>query len=167
MKKFIFVTGVMKGTYQGYNCDQEHDYTGISLYLGVSQGETKEAAWITLYEKHSLDRYLTDLTKVVGFEVVGDGHDMVLDQAKISAKSEQTPVIKVGNYEEKQCKFCKAKVPSNGAAQFSHLKKHINELLSKNLLTKEQAAGIRSLKLEPAIEKIFIEKFGVHEEVKA
>lgn len=69
------------------------------------------------------------------------------------------PVAKPSGYQPKICPYCAGEVPSNGAAQFSHLKKHINDLVGRAVLTKEQADGIRSVKLTPEMAQIFAGAF--------
>ena len=58
-------------------------------------------------------------------------------------------------YERIECRWCDESIPKNGAAQFSHLKKHVNELKKKGLLTEDQASSVRKLKLEQEIEDVF------------
>lgn len=62
-------------------------------------------------------------------------------------------------YNKIKCPYCDDKVSSNGAAQFSHLKKHVRELVKEGAITKRQASGIRSIKLTPRLRKIFKDSF--------
>ena len=62
-------------------------------------------------------------------------------------------------YKRIKCQHCGNMIPSNGAAQFSHLKKHVKELLSAGKLTDEQVKEIRSIRLKPEHEQIFAAHF--------
>ena len=59
-----------------------------------------------------------------------------------------------------KCEWCKQEIPKNGAAQFSHLKKHLSELVEKGALTARKAKSIRSTKLDKKIRRIFHKEFG-------
>lgn len=74
------------------------------------------------------------------------------DLKQISLKQESS---KESGFKLKICPYCQAEVPTNGAAQFSHLKKHINELVSKGVLDEKQAKSIRSVKLSVKMRKVF------------
>lgn len=74
-------------------------------------------------------------------------------------KQQESPPVKLSGYQPKKCPYCTSDVPSNGAAQFSHLKKHVNELVSRKVLTVEQAAAIRSTKLTEEMQKVFTEAY--------
>jgi hypothetical protein len=85
----------------------------------------------------------------------------MFEMVESKAAPVETPVAtpKLSGYQPKLCPYCSGEVPSNGAAQFSHLKKHINELVGRSVLTKEQADGIRSIKLTPEMAQIFAGAF--------
>ena len=94
MKKFIFVTNIMKGNYITLTPEgEECKYSGVSLYLGVSKGETSGEAWSSLSEKHGLKRSLPDLSKVVCFEIIGEHID--INMAKADQIYEQKEEIKL------------------------------------------------------------------------
>lgn len=160
MKKFIFVTGIMRGNYVSVtDVGEEVNYSGVSLYLGTSKGENVTEAWEKLLGKHGLDICLPDFRThdIIAFEIADDGVEL---SAKIKGAMKPTNVVepgsvKVGKFGEKTCQWCGEVLPGNGAAQFSHLKKHINWLVSKEVLTKEESQAIRSVKLTPEMEKKF------------
>lgn len=58
-------------------------------------------------------------------------------------------------FESAKCRYCGGDVPRNGAAQYSHLRKHVNELLKRGILTPDEAKKIRKVKLVPRLDKLF------------
>jgi hypothetical protein len=84
----------------------------------------------------------------------------IITQPEVKSEvNQEVKPLKVEQFTEIECRWCHEKLPSNGAAQFSHLRKHVNELIRKGDLTMEQATTIRRVKLEPNIETIFISKY--------
>ncbi len=62
-------------------------------------------------------------------------------------------------YSEIKCEWCGQQVPKNGAAQYSHLRKHINELVNMKMLSKPESKKINSIKLNLKHRKIFRKAF--------
>lgn len=84
----------------------------------------------------------------------------VLEEDTVIESVESAPVkTRTSKYKNVKCKWCDDDIPSNGAAQFSHLKKHINQLVERGILNKSQASKIRSIKLDNKHEKIFADAF--------
>ncbi|KKL63211.1 hypothetical protein LCGC14_2177360 [marine sediment metagenome] len=83
---------------------------------------------------------------------------------EILAESEEIEEREIEEYVPKyksiNCEWCKQQVPKNGAAQFSHLKKHLSELVASGAMTKKKAKDIRSIKLDSKTKKIFLREFG-------
>lgn len=67
--------------------------------------------------------------------------------------------LKDAKYDRIKCEWCGAQIPSNGAAQFSHLKKHVKELVESKIISESLASEIKKLKLKPNIRKIFEKNF--------
>ena len=150
--KFIFTTHLLRGTYN-YITDNGEDiaYNDISLYLGISEGKTAQEAWQELRDKCNLLDKLPEIKvrKIYAYEIT---NEYEIDIERVTKTIQE-------RYPEATCEWCKEKLPSNGAAQYSHLTKHIKELTNKGFLTKEQAMAIRSIKLSNNIREIFIKHF--------
>jgi len=101
----------------------------------------------------TLDNY--DLGKFVGLkppkEFTFDNGDMkkieYRVEHKIKDEVEPRESITDGGFRQLQCQWCASIIPSNGAAQYAHLRKHINHLVNINKLTVVQGNNIRSTKL--------------------
>jgi hypothetical protein len=165
MKKFLFVSHLVRGRYQ-YITDEgdEVNYDGISLYLGIGEGNTVEEAWANILDSGYIGRTLPEvkIRHAFGYEIVDDGVQVKYQEGKeVHTETEAPKPLRSPSekYETKVCVWCHEPVPSNGAAQFSHLKKHVNELVAKKVLDKEQANAVRSVKLTPEMEVIFKEAF--------
>lgn len=97
------------------------------------------------------------------YSVKGLAHFYASDEpAKIFQKEEvkevEVPLSKpVGKFELKKCEWCGETLPSNGAAQFSHLRKHIKQLVEGKLLSEENGKEVRSIKLSNELINIFSE----------
>jgi len=162
--KWIFTTE-LKGEYTSVDpLGKCTIYSGLSMYLGAQEGKTPEKAFNKLYNMHGLKHRLPDIHNAViyAFEVNHTGVRLDLNKSLESKNEEKQQLPK-----SELCEWCKAQLPPNGAAKFSHLKKHINELVKKHKLTQEQANSIRKLKLESEVRKIFEEyynKKAIHNE---
>jgi len=164
MKKFLFVTHLVRGRYQYVTDDgDEVGYDGISLNLGISEGNTVEEAWANILDSGYIGRTLPEvkIRHAFGYEIVDKGIQVKYQEGKEVIEREAPKPLRspTEKYEMKVCFWCHEPVPSNGAASYSHLKKHINELVAKKVLDKEQANAVRSVKLTPEMETIFKEAF--------
>jgi hypothetical protein len=162
MKNFVFVTGVMKGVYVSVtDTGDSYDYSGVSLYLGVGHGESVSVAWDKLASKHSFKRSLPDIpdSKIFAFEITGEGIDVVPRLVNDEVDGPLQLKMADEKYKSIPCRWCGEQAPNNGGAQFSHLKSHLNELVSKKFLDVEQVKNIRSVKLPPDLMKIFEEAY--------
>jgi hypothetical protein len=83
------------------------------------------------------------------------------EEAKQSGKD-----LPDAKYNRIECSWCNQMIPRNGAAQFSHLKKHINEVIQDGKITEEEAKEIRSVKLDPKYDVIFKKFFKVETKKK-
>ncbi len=99
-------------------------------------------------------------SKFLVFETISEGVQISLKKAQKTIEededSTELTIKHSDKYENKLCKWCNASLPSNGAAQFSHLKRHINQLVKHQNLSSEQAGAIHSIKLTPEMEVIFL-----------
>lgn len=179
MPKWLFTTGMTRGSYTAVESDGElREVTGLDLCLGVEEGEdlkeaiTKlttrlaKAAAIPAYMKTTVTAIELGSMKQVNIKdflekgkIQAEVDDKTPLKASKLTQADQPEKDFAGGYKQKICEFCGEKVASNGAAQYSHLRKHIAQMLSKNALTREQAAGIRSTKLTPEMLKLFTEFF--------
>lgn len=75
------------------------------------------------------------------------------------------PAQPQGGYKQTPCIYCQALVPSNGGAQFSHIKKHLKELIASGELTQAKADSVRSTKLQPDIIAVFKKVYKTKETV--
>jgi hypothetical protein len=85
--------------------------------------------------------------------------------APLDIPEEPEPVVEEEEFEERKfelakCQYCGGDVPKNGAAQFSHLRKHVNELVKRGILTPDEAKKIRKVKLEPRYDRLFKQEIG-------
>lgn len=177
MPTWLFTTGSTRGSFQAVEADGEViDVIGVDLVLGSGDGETVEEAMKKVVEKISSERrvpkYLYDQKKIIAHLVTKSSwidHNGALKESSVDVLKRITPQEEVkvtapqrdaiGSYKAQVCQWCGDEVPSNGAAQFSHLKKHVNHLVEKNALTKEQGLAIRKIRLTPDMEKTFKEFF--------
>jgi hypothetical protein len=90
-----------------------------------------------------------------GVLLVDEYKNNVSIRIKIEQKSESD--APVGKYSKIQCEWCDAEICSNGAAQFSHLKKHLALLVKEEIITDKDSKKVRSTKLTPKMRKIFVE----------
>ena len=76
MKKFLFVTHLVRGHYQYVTGEgDEVNYDGIQLFLGIEPGNTVEEAWTKLIESGSIRRSLPEIVirHAFGYEINDDG----------------------------------------------------------------------------------------------
>jgi hypothetical protein len=161
MPRYLFITDY-KGSYETLDADgNSYTHCGLSMYLGVDEGNTPNEAFASLYGKHSLERAFTDISSqmVYCFAINGHGIDVDVRKALKVQGNQITNQITKQVSNEIKCEWCGDDLPTNGAARFSHLKKHIRELVKKKLLTQEQANLIRKLDLDNEIRKICIAHF--------
>lgn len=139
MKRWVFCT-LLKGKY--FSADEsghEREHSGLSLYLGTKDGETEKDALEKL-----LFQYDTTLPSLRGaiissFEVTSNGHIA----PKITPQKEEKPIDNCIC-----CEWCQKDFPSYAsAARFSHLKKHLRELVKKGLLSQEACLAVNSLNI--------------------
>jgi hypothetical protein len=155
MKKWLFTSGATRGSFTAVNPDGEHrDCAGIDLVLGIEEDETVEGALRKILEKlresSAVPEYLYKNRNLVAYEVSGMKwikHEEMLKEIDLPVN--KTLAVKVEKFETKICQWCGESLPSNGAAQFSHLRKHVLQLVKANILTKDQVGEIRSIKLSP------------------
>ena len=156
MPEWIFVTTMMPGSYCSILPNgEEKTYTGLSLYLGVQRGKTPEEAFKRLYDKHGYEFHLADIHKAKVYAAQIEELEFI--NVELSLKHNIDEEIKPDN--GVICEWCSEKLPPHGAARFSHLSKHVKQLVRKKLLTEEQASAINSLKLSDEIRKIFVDHF--------
>ena len=74
------------------------------------------------------------------------------DREKAKESGKDLPDAK---YNRVKCEWCKQMIPRNGAAQFSHLKNHQNELGGAGKMTEEDMKAVRAVKLDPKVKDIF------------
>lgn len=60
-----------------------------------------------------------------------------------------------------KCEWCGNELSSGGAARFSHLKKHVRELVKNGVLSQEQANDVHSVKLTDEMRKLFEQHYKV------
>lgn len=177
MPKWLFATGVTRGSYTAVEENGDlREVVGLDLVLGIQDGETVEEALekllVALGKSNSIPAYLKE--DIVAHRVEGsrtirlNSHlkkaKVEIDEELTSAEKQTKTVTKpekdvAGGYKKKKCEYCNEEVCSNGAAQFSHLKKHVTQLAGKGELSPEQVNSIRKLKLEPGIQAIFAKNF--------
>jgi len=146
MKKWLFTSGTTRGTCTTISPDMEtRECVGIDLVLGIVKGNTIEQALEELIQKlniaQAIPEYVYKSKIIVAYEIT-DGIQMSIP--KISdIKIEE----KVSNLFGQPCQWCGKPVSNKGAAQFSHLQKHLRQLMKSNLISKEQCQEIRSTTL--------------------
>lgn len=114
-------------------------------------------------EKQYPDEWMKGIQKTL--DKIKCGHIKVWPRVTISEKKEAEKTGKKladEKYDRVQCEWCGSMIPSNGAAQFSHLRKHINELVKKGKLTELAAKSINSTKLSKVMRKLFERHFNEH-----
>ena len=72
---------------------------------------------------------------------------------------EEVPEEEEPKYKAIKCEFCGEEIPKNGAAQYSHLRKHVKQLVARGVISERDSKKIRKVKLEPATYKIFKKAF--------
>jgi len=162
MPTWVFASGHTRGSFTAVESDGEtRECVGIDLVLGTEVAETKEEAYRQLLAKliqaAAIPEYLFKDKNIICYEI-NKSYNIPID-LKHRPKEivlEQNPVKEFG-FQKVPCKWCNKELPSNGAAQFAHLGKHLRQLVFKNLLTREQSALVRSTALTPEVEKIFNE----------
>lgn len=77
------------------------------------------------------------------------GFDFNIDSIVVHSVKEIKPIIQKvepqSGYVLKKCEYCEAEVKNNGAAQFSHLRKHLLDAVRDGKVAKESADAVRSL----------------------
>ena len=154
MPKYIFNTGVLRGTYTA--CDENgelRECTGLDFFVGVSDGKDVQEAATNLLDKEHIRNSLPYGTpdKLHAYEV---GKSYTIDISKIIKKA-KNDTKEIDTVEGEPCQWCGQARSKSSAGKFAHLKKHVNQLLAKELLTKEEALAIRGLTLSPEITAIF------------
>jgi hypothetical protein len=143
-----------KGTYTTVDSDgSKAEHTGLSMYLGVSEGNNPKEAFADLYQKHGMEWTFPDLQSVYCFKVDGQAIDVDVNKG-IHGKTE----INLVN-DQIKCEWCGDEISNKGAARYSHLQKHARQLLKKGKLTKEQAVLITGVKLPSEVEQVFAAAF--------
>ena len=72
---------------------------------------------------------------------------------------ENEPVQSKPKYELVKCEYCGESIPRNGAAQFSHLRKHVKQLVDRGVVSDLEAKKIKKVKLNPEMKKKFQKAF--------
>ena len=72
---------------------------------------------------------------------------------------ENEPFRSEPKYESIKCEYCGESIPKNGAAQFSHLRKHVKQLVDQGMISDLEAKQIRKVKLNPKMKKRFQNAF--------
>ena len=162
MPTWVFASGHTRGSFTAIESDGDiRECAGVDLVLGTEVAETKEEAYQQLLTKltHALaiPAYLFKERNIICYEI-NKSYFMPLDLKHRPKEVALAPnPVKEFGFQKVPCKWCSKELPSNGAAQFAHLGKHLRQLVFKNLLTKEQSALVRSTALTPEVEKIFEE----------
>jgi hypothetical protein len=148
--KFLITTGVTRGSYTALESDGvERQVVGLDLCLGIVSAETADEAVETLFSGHLRNSTIPAyMQKKVVVHKISDSSFVEVSKALAKIPQEEEK-LKIQAFEDKKCDFCGDVLPSNGAAQFSHLRKHLLRMVEKNIIDKERANSVRSLKLEP------------------
>jgi hypothetical protein len=157
MASYVFMLD-FKGVYITVSPEgEETEHTGLSMYLGAQSGPTPEAAFARLFDKHDLGTNLPEVKEgVYYFEVTGKPGDVNFSKMeRIRTQREE----KEAEQEKPKCEWCGEDVSEKGAARFSHLQKHVRQLVRKKALTKQQELEIRSVELSDEIRPIFENNF--------
>jgi hypothetical protein len=160
MKKWIFVTGTTRGSFTAVEPDGEiREVIGLDVNLGMESGENvKEAAQKLLNKlarSHTIPEVLYKKNKIIAYEILdnGDFVDIKKDLSEVDVEEvHKTEVTSV--YQNVKCKWCEEALPKNGAAQFSHLKKHLKQLVVAGLMTQEVMNAVNSLTLKGDVVEI-------------
>ena len=165
--KWVFTTQ-LAGSYSISLPDgEQEEHIGLDMFLGVGEGDNPDKAFGKIFYKLGLDRLHLNDAVIYAHKIVDDHKvsNVNLSKAIRSCETDSSTssiiVNNKSNYsiKSKACEWCGKDMPTNGAAQFSHIKMHVRQLVDKGKLTKEQAAGVRSVKLSGEIRKIFEEHF--------
>jgi hypothetical protein len=157
-KKWLFTT-LLAGEYHISLPDGElESHTGLDMFLGVGTGDTPDEAFSGIFNKLGLDKLHLENATIYAHEVVDSRkvHRVNFSKAKHIIVFDGKKAIYDDN--KKACEWCGKELPTNGAAQFSHIKMHFRQLVNKGKLTPEQA-NVRSVELSPELRKIFEEHF--------
>lgn len=152
MAKFLITTGMTRGSYTAVEEDgTEKEVVGLDLCLGIVTADTADEAVEKLFSTHLKNSTIPAyMQKKVVAHMISDSSFVEVSKAlaKIPQNDEKDKV-KAQAFEDKKCDWCGDVLPSNGAAQFSHLRKHLLRMVDKNIIDKEKVNSVRSLKLEP------------------
>jgi hypothetical protein len=154
MGKWLFVTGTSKGSYFVVESDGEHrEVAGLDINLGVSSGETVNEALQTLLDKLTTSKEVPETLfkkqKLIAYKIEDEGEWIDIKKQLVDS-SKDKEVVETTNtvYENIKCKWCSENLPKNGAAQFSHLKKHLKQLVSGGRMTQEIFNKVNSITLK-------------------
>lgn len=133
-----------------------------------------DAVHIDFKLKYKYDDYEKRAQKYFGLDV----HEQIPSQKKLASLGIQVPDRQIEPYvysstadapepirntdnphngrefKSKKCEYCGDDVPRNGAAQFSHLRKHLRQLVDKGWMTKKQMDAIRSVTVSDEVKKL-------------
>ena len=104
----------------------------------------------SIKELQELGIAFTEMQKVP-YEYISSGPEEI---EEIEDEQIQEP-----RYEPIKCEYCGESIPKNGAAQFSHLRKHVKQLVDRDVISDLEAKKIRKVKLSPGMKKKFKEAF--------
>jgi hypothetical protein len=150
--KFLITTGMTRGSYTAIEEDGvEKQIVGLDLVLGIVTADTADEAVETLFSIHLKNSTIPAyMQRKVITHLITDSSFIEVTKALAKIKqNDDKDKVKAQAFENKKCQWCGDVLPSNGAAQFSHLRKHLLRMLVKNILDKEKVNSVRSLKLEP------------------
>jgi len=166
MKSWIFTTGMTRGSYTIVEADgEERDHIGMDLCLGFGKGDdVKEAAKAILIKAFSHRMVPKSFNGTLNaFEIINDNRitiekkdfDAIQREAAKESIQPQPKVVSDAIAVGQECIWCGETLPPNAAGKFSHLKKHVGILVTKEIITIDDAKGIHSLKLKPNIMMAF------------
>jgi hypothetical protein len=157
----------MRGIYVTIDADgDEHEKTGLDMNLGIGEGATVEEALSALLNRLVSQRQIPShlSSKVIAYKLVDDGQfidiEKVFKAARQADKENYPDKIKIkstANLAGEKCEWCEEILPPNAAGKFSHLRKHIGQLVRAGLLDKGKAQLINKLMLRFDIRKTFEE----------
>lgn len=161
MGRWLFTTMLAGEFFSVNEYGEKQQHIGLPLYLGVETGDTPEEAFSRIYGKHSLHQMPSLANAPIhAFELAGKSVTLDYGKSKKIAGHDATEEALTGYVANgSECEWCHEEIPSNGAARYSHLKKHVRQLVKKSLLTEEQGQAIRSVELAPEMRAIFEGEF--------